>query len=790
MIENTLLYFKTKTAFNTQLEADNIKNDSITFIQDTKQIWTHGTYFDCDNSAGNIKVSDELAASAGVTNKNVEAMLSALVVGYNWFYETALPSKQDNITDLDNIRSGASLGATAVQPSQLASVATSGSYDDLLNAPTLPSSTSPLPIDSGGTGSNNAEDACDNIGAVKKYDIFKTLSKEGWYRIGLLTAIMSTSSARIIVGGTNADVTPIIMDFQHNFRGNMLSQMPTVMTPLYVTKVRAVRYTSDDVYIDLYFTNVSSSHTTVRVIPYEGTFEPMNYVDVTNEAVTVLTSIDIIKDGFLADKLTKDEAETTYQPIGDYVTLDTEQTITGKKYINDTTFRFKNSENTIETVVTNRAISMQPMDGVEKPSSILNIQSMTGGKIHITNSNSKNQTVWPKQLSVTNLKYDTQDRCGVYVDTDENRQQVVVGYFKNVNGVFYTLSSLSTGKYAEIIADCLYLHSGASSNDELNAAAFKWDSASNMLHLNRKYYDGQIKDGNIYAVVNTTGGNGGFATMHHTNNSRGIFALQNTGLVINHLKNDASAETTGKDISVYNWLAGKITLNTYDGYNMQGWGGQISMQTLKMIGANTPGSCVSLIMKGYESNNVDESITLLGAMNYVNKNLTHIAEKVDGHKIGLGATKLLMHGPVETEADQNAACFEWDNTTNTLDIKRVYYNNGSVETGDVNLTVNDKQVATMANIVNHGTGDSSFALTPNTYHVWGTMSSLTLTLSTPADTTVYNEYMFEFTSGSTATTLSLPSTIKWANAPSIEANKTYQVNIVNNLGVIAGFAAI
>lgn len=147
MIENTLLYFKTKTAFNTQLEADNIKNDSITFIQDTRQICTHGTYFDCDNSAGNIKVSDELAASAGVTNKNVEAMLSALVVGYNWFYETALPSKQDNITDLDNIRSGASLGATAVQPSQLSIVAISGSYNDLSNKPTIPDSLSDLTED-------------------------------------------------------------------------------------------------------------------------------------------------------------------------------------------------------------------------------------------------------------------------------------------------------------------------------------------------------------------------------------------------------------------------------------------------------------------------------------------------------------------------------------------------------------------------------------------------------------------------------------------------------------------
>lgn len=189
----------------------------------------------------------------------------------------------------------------------MSTVATSGSYNDLINKPTLPSSTSPLPINSGGTGANNKEDACTNLGAAKQYYMQKGLSKEGWYRIGLLTAVMSTSSARIVVGGTNADVSPIIMDFQHNFKGNMLSQMPTVMTPLYVTKVRACRYTSDDMYIDVYFTNIASSVTTVSVFPLEGTFEPMDFKDVTGEAVSVATSIDVLKDGFLTGRLTSED---------------------------------------------------------------------------------------------------------------------------------------------------------------------------------------------------------------------------------------------------------------------------------------------------------------------------------------------------------------------------------------------------------------------------------------------------------------------------------------------------
>ena len=46
---------------------------------------------------------------------------------------------QEQITDIETIRSGAAKGATAVQPTTLAAVATSGSYNDLTNKPTIPS---------------------------------------------------------------------------------------------------------------------------------------------------------------------------------------------------------------------------------------------------------------------------------------------------------------------------------------------------------------------------------------------------------------------------------------------------------------------------------------------------------------------------------------------------------------------------------------------------------------------------------------------------------------------------
>lgn len=87
-------------------------------------------------------------------------------------------------------------------------------------------------------------------------------------------------------------------------------------------------------------------------------------------------------------------------------------------------------------------------------------------------------------------------------------------------------------------------------------------------------------------------------------------------------------------------------------------------------------------------------------------------------------------------------------------------------------------------LIDHGTDDTTYALTPNVFHKWGEVANLSLTLAEPSDSTVYNEYMFEFVSGSTATTLSLPDTIQWVSTPSVEANTTYQCSIVNNVGII------
>lgn len=67
-------------------------------------------------------------------------------------------------------------------------------------------------------------------------------------------------------------------------------------------------------------------------------------------------------------------------------------------------------------------------------------------------------------------------------------------------------------------------------------------------------------------------------------------------------------------------------------------------------------------------------------------------------------------------------------------------------------------------------------LAPNTYYSFGTVTALTVTLGTPVSG-VNNEYVFEFDSGSTATTLSIPATVIGIDTTKIAASKHYEISI-------------
>lgn len=82
--------------------------------------------------------------------------------------------------------------------------------------------------------------------------------------------------------------------------------------------------------------------------------------------------------------------------------------------------------------------------------------------------------------------------------------------------------------------------------------------------------------------------------------------------------------------------------------------------------------------------------------------------------------------------------------------------------------------------------ETTASIAPNILYVWGEVAELNITLA-EGEEGVVNEYMVQFTSGDTAATLTLPDSIVWMSAPNIQSNKTYQLSIINNLGVIGEF---
>ena len=124
---------------------------------------------------------------------------------------------------------------------------------------------------------------------------------------------------------------------------------------------------------------------------------------------------------------------------------------------------------------------------------------------------------------------------------------------------------------------------------------------------------------------------------------------------------------------------------------------------------------------------------------------------------------------------------QYRGTVNAVKIDNVAKDPSS---GLVDLGYINKQLST-------STSDT-MTLSPNIYYrnTNISLSKLTITLGSISNSNIINEYFVEFTISSSGTTVSLPSTVKWANgsAPTFDAGCTYQVSIVNNLGTYIKFA--
>ena len=115
----------------TELEEQMVNTSALTKVEEMIPVSTS----QLTNDSGFLTVKDLPSdLTAYVTEEEL------VEKGYTTtsYVDEQMSSKQDVISDLEGIRDGASKGSTSIQPNDIATVATSGSYDDLLNKPTIP----------------------------------------------------------------------------------------------------------------------------------------------------------------------------------------------------------------------------------------------------------------------------------------------------------------------------------------------------------------------------------------------------------------------------------------------------------------------------------------------------------------------------------------------------------------------------------------------------------------------------------------------------------------------------
>lgn len=77
---------------------------------------------------------------------------------------------------------------------------------------------------------------------------------------------------------------------------------------------------------------------------------------------------------------------------------------------------------------------------------------------------------------------------------------------------------------------------------------------------------------------------------------------------------------------------------------------------------------------------------------------------------------------------------------------------------------------------------TSVTLQPNQFYVFGEVAELDVSFASGAAGQV-NEYHFSFESGATAAVLSLPVDVVMPDSFNIEANKIYEISVINNKGL-------
>lgn len=123
--------------------------------------------------------------------------------------------------------------------------------------------------------------------------------------------------------------------------------------------------------------------------------------------------------------------------------------------------------------------------------------------------------------------------------------------------------------------------------------------------------------------------------------------------------------------------------------------------------------------------------------------------------------------------------------------ERLYVSDGTgvpkyVETGKFATATKLDEKGDKVGEISGSSGEVSQEIKPNTFYRFGECTALNITLGSKIEG-VYNEYMFQFTSGETATVLGDIAGVKWVGDNTINPNTTYVVVIHDGtLAVLGG----
>ena len=242
-----------------------------------------------------------------------------------------------------------------------------------------------------------------------------------------------------------------------------------------------------------------------------------------------------------------------------------------------------------------------------------------------------------------------------------------------------------------------------------------------------------------------------------------------------------------------------INLKTINGESISGEGDIVIEGGAKVYTWNWDGESESVTLSQEEYDNIVEAdivILSVGGIYHIPVVILDFREELGGYglvgRLDLQGIESIVSVLIDISTKLATFTVKQQNIpTRTSQLE----NDSNFVSSDGLKTINGESIVGSGDIVissgayaevNHGTSDTTFTLTPNTFHVWDEVVSLDLSFGEETSG-VANEFLFQFTSGATATQLTLPDTVEWVNgALTIEADKTYQISIVNNIGLIIG----